>query len=152
MIGVLGNAAAQFMFGMSSQLWMLFAARALAGILSSATLPTAMAYVSDSTDDRQRSAGMGMVLGPGMGGLVADISLSPPFFLAGELSLVALALVFLFLPEPPHPESARQGKIQGLNLTALWEALRGPLGMLFFLSFMLSFAMTNSATPCSPRR
>ena len=36
MIGVFGNAISQLFFGLSSQLWMLFAARALAGILSGA--------------------------------------------------------------------------------------------------------------------
>lgn len=50
MIGVLGNVLAQVLMGLSTQLWMLFvAAGALAGILSSATLPTAMAYISDGT-------------------------------------------------------------------------------------------------------
>jgi MFS family permease len=35
---------------------MMFASRALAGILSSATLPTAMAYISDSTSQEERGA------------------------------------------------------------------------------------------------
>ena len=54
MLGVLGNALSQLLFGLSSQMWMLFASRALAGILSSATLPTAMAYIGDTSshDDR----------------------------------------------------------------------------------------------------
>lgn len=60
MIGILGNAVAQLLFGLSTQLWMLFLARALAGILSSATLPTAMAYVGDSTSERERGGGMGI--------------------------------------------------------------------------------------------
>ena len=36
---------------MSTEFWMLFASRAVAGILSSATLPTAMAYIGDSTSE-----------------------------------------------------------------------------------------------------
>ena len=56
---------------------MLFVAPALASILSSATVPTAIAYISDSTSHDQRSGGIGiigaaqgigMVLGPGIGG------------------------------------------------------------------------------------
>ena len=78
MLGVFGNAISMLALGLSTQLWMLFAARGLAGILSSATLPTAMAYISDSTDEKSRGGGMGvigaamglgMVLGPGAGGL-----------------------------------------------------------------------------------
>jgi DHA1 family multidrug resistance protein-like MFS transporter len=66
MIGVFGNAATMLFLGLSTQLWMMFTARALAGVLSSATLPTAMAYISDSTDERSRGGGMGVV-GAAMG-------------------------------------------------------------------------------------
>lgn len=152
MIGILGNALAQLLFGLSTQLWMLFAARALAGMLSSATLPTAMAYVSDSTSAEKRSGGMGvvgaamgigMVLGPGVGGLLSKQSLSFPFFLAGGLSLAALALVFAILPEPPRPEQPEEHPVSGPRLAVLWQALRGPLGVLFAMAFLLSFGLTN---------
>jgi DHA1 family multidrug resistance protein-like MFS transporter len=72
-------------FGLATQLWMLFAARILAGILSSATAPTTMAYVSDSTPEDERGGGMGLlgaaggigtILGPVMGGFLAKVSLS----------------------------------------------------------------------------
>ena len=61
MMGVFGNAISMLALGLSTQLWMLFAARGLAGILSSATLPTAMAYISDSTDEKSRGGGMGVI-------------------------------------------------------------------------------------------
>jgi len=107
-VGVLGNAIAQVLFGLSTSLGMLFVARALAGILSSATLPTAMAFISDSTSEKERSGGMGllgaamgvgMILGPGISGVLAKTSLALPFFLAAALSLLALILVILVLPE-----------------------------------------------------
>ena len=42
-VGVLGNAVTQLLFGLSTELWMLFAARALSGVLSAASpLPTTM--------------------------------------------------------------------------------------------------------------
>ncbi len=152
MLGILGNALAQLLFGLSTQLWMLFAARALAGMLSSATLPTAMAYVSDSTSAEKRSSGMGvvgaamgigMVLGPGVGGLLSKQSLSFPFFLACGLSLAALALVFIILPEPSRPTQEAERPVSGPRLAVLWQALRGPLGVLFVMSFLLSFGLTN---------
>ncbi len=152
MLGVLGNALAQLLFGLSTQLWMLFAARALAGILSSATLPTAMAYISDSTSVEKRSGGMGvvgaamglgMVIGPGLGGVLSTQSLSFPFFLAGGLSLLALGLIFLILPESPRDRSAEQHAVHGPQLNVLWQAFTGPLGVLFLMSFLLSFGLTN---------
>jgi len=88
MVGILGNALAQLIFGLSTHLWMLFAARTLAGILSSATLPTAMAFIGDSTSERDRGGGMGMMgaamgvgmlLGPGIAGFLATRWLALPF-------------------------------------------------------------------------
>jgi DHA1 family multidrug resistance protein-like MFS transporter len=153
MVGVLGNALAQLFFGFSTSLWMLFAARALAGILSSATLPTAMAYIGDVTSKEDRGKGMGMigaamgigmVLGPGIGGILAASSLSTPFFLASALSFLALVLIYFVLPEPQrNVENARATKLVGLQLGGLWTALRGPAGILFLLAFLLAFALSN---------
>jgi len=151
-IGVLGNAIAQLLFGFSTELWMLFAARSLAGMLSVATLPTAMAYIGDSTSSEKRSSGMGlvgaamgigMVLGPGIGGLLAKQSLSVPFFLAAGLSMLALIMIFLFLPEPPRAPQIQPKAVPVPQLKAMLQALTGPLGVLFVMSFLLSFGLTN---------
>jgi DHA1 family multidrug resistance protein-like MFS transporter len=152
MIGVLGNALAQLIFGLSTQLWMLFAARALSGVLSSATLPTAMAYIGDSTSDEDRSGkmgiigaamGIGMVIGPGLGGWLATRSLSFPFFLASALSFLALLLVFLILPEPARSHSEAPDQVRGHQIETIWRALLSPSGILFLMAFLLSFGLTN---------
>ncbi|MBC8335551.1 MAG: MFS transporter [Anaerolineales bacterium] len=154
MLGALGNGITMLLIGFATELWMLFAARALAGILSSATLPTAMAYISDSTDEKDRGGGMGiigaafgvgMVLGPGIGGAMSDISLSAPFFLATGLSALALILIWFALPESLALKDRQKGarKFQGPQLKTLWEALIGPIGFLFALAFLLSFGMSN---------
>lgn len=152
MLGILGNAATMVLFGLSTQLWMLFAARALAGILSSATLPTAMAYISDTTSREQRGGGMGMigaamgigmVLGPGLGGWFAVRSLSFPFYLAAGLSILALILVWLILPEPPRTPATASRGIEGNRLAYLWRTLSSPIGVLLVMSFLLTFGITN---------
>lgn len=154
MIGVLGFALTQLMFGFSSAFWMLLASRVLAGILSSATLPTAMAYIGDSTTERDRGGGMGiigaamgvgMVLGPGIAGWMATYSLAAPFFFAAGLSVFALVFIFLLLPESLPVEKRQQvgAKIQGPQMRELWEALFSPLGLLLFMAFLVSFGLTN---------
>ena len=152
-LGVFGNAISMLALGLSAQLWMLFAARGLAGILSSATLPTAMAYISDSTDSKSRGGGMGvigaamgfgMVLGPGAGGLLSGISLQAPFYFATGLSLLAMLAIWFFLPESlPAEKREVEFKLQGPQLRAMWDSLFGPLAFLFVAAFMISFAMTN---------
>ncbi len=152
MVGVLGNAIAQLLYGFSTRLWMLFAARALAGILSSATLPTAMAYIGDSTEKSERSGkmgmigaamGLGMVVGPGLGGWMAHLSLSAPFFLAAGLSVVALLMILFLLPESHAAGGARTANPKQSRLRTLVTALRSPLGVLFLMSFLISFGLTN---------
>lgn len=166
MIGIVGNALTQFLFGLvgefaalgafsdSTALALLIGARALAGILSSATLPTAMAIITDSTSDRDRGGGMGlvgaamgvgMVLGPGLGGMMSGISLSAPFYFAGGISLVAVLLTALLvresLPVENRPEKA--GRLQGPQLGEMWKALFSPIGFLLVLAFLHSFALAN---------
>jgi DHA1 family multidrug resistance protein-like MFS transporter len=153
MLGVFGNAISMVALGLSSQLWMLFAARGLAGILSSATLPTAMAYISDSTDTKSRGGGMGvigaamglgMILGPGAGGVLSSISLQAPFYFAAGLSLLAMVAIRLFLPESLAAEQRETSvSLQGPQIKAMWESLSGPIAFLFIAAFMISFAMTN---------
>ncbi len=153
MLGVFGNAISMLALGLSTELWMLFAARGLAGVLSSATLPTAMAYISDSTDDKSRGGGMGvigaamglgMILGPGAGGILSGISLQAPFYFAAVLSLLAMAAIWLFLPESLAVDQREtETKLQGPQLGTMWRSLFGPLSFLFVAAFMISFAMTN---------
>ena len=153
LIGVLGNAISLLFFGLSSQMWMMYASRALAGILSSATMPTAMAYIGDTTDEKDRGGGMGvigaamgvgMVIGPGIGGTLAKTSLSLPFFVAAALSLVALVLILIFLPESLEKDLRnRLAKVEVPNISILWKALFGPVGFLLLLAFIVSFALTN---------
>ncbi|GEM_PF-7048668 len=56
-VGVFGNAITMILLGLSSSIPMLLTMRGLAGVLSSATLPTAMAFISDSTDEKTAAAG-----------------------------------------------------------------------------------------------
>jgi DHA1 family multidrug resistance protein-like MFS transporter len=154
LVGIFGNAASMLFMGLANNLWMLFLARGLAGILSSATMPTAMAFISDSTDEDQRGGGMGMVgaamgvgmvLGPGVGGALSDISLSIPFYLASVLSLVAMILIWVFLPESLSEGLRAPSKkgIQGPQFKTMWLALLSPVGFLLGLAFLLSFGVTN---------
>jgi len=107
-IGVLGYTITLFLFGLAQNFTVLFLARTLSGILSSATQPTAMAYIGESTGQKEKSKGMGqlgamiglgVILGPLMGGFLSTDSLSLPFFVGSGLAFIALLLVIFLLPE-----------------------------------------------------
>ena len=154
-VGLLGYGIAMLFFGLATELWMLFVARGVGALLSAATMPTTMAYVSDSTSEQDRGGGMGvlgaatglgMILGPALGGLLGSESLSTPFFLTAAVCLLTLLLVLLFLPESLPAEArvrtAAQFKPKA-QVRALWQALFGPLGVLFFMAFLVSFGLAN---------
>jgi len=154
LLGAFGNAVSMLWLGFADSYGMIFAARALSGILSSATLPVAMAYISDSTDERNRGGGMGivgaafgvgMVLGPGIGGTMGDISLQAPFFFAAGVSVVAMVLIWFLLPESLTYEkrAGHAHRVRGLDPRAMWRALFGPIGFLLILAFLHNFALTN---------
>lgn len=152
MIGILGYGITMVLFGLATELWMLFAARILSGVLSSATSPTTMAYIGDSTSEEDRGGGMGMmgaavgigtIFGPALGGLLAGESLSVPFLIAGGMSILALILIAIFLPES-LPQAARQSSIKGIQLPEfkLWrQALTSPIGILLVLAFVMTTGM-----------
>jgi DHA1 family multidrug resistance protein-like MFS transporter len=154
-VGLLGYCISMVLFGLSTELWMLFVARGVGALLSAATMPTTMAYVSDSTSEQDRGGGMGalgaamglgMVLGPALGGLLGSESLSTPFFLTAAVCLGTLVLVLLLLPESLPAEARRQTKTAFKPLAQLRElqrALFGPLGVLLLMAFLVSFGLTN---------
>ncbi|HEY9576138.1 MAG TPA: MFS transporter, partial [Pseudobacillus sp.] len=89
MIGILGLSLSFFLMGLSSALWMLFAARVIGGILSAANMPTVMAYAADITTPEERGKGMGiigaatglgLIFGPAIGGVFSEASLNMPFY------------------------------------------------------------------------
>jgi DHA1 family multidrug resistance protein-like MFS transporter len=154
MIGLLGYGLSMLFFGLSTELWMLFASRALSGVLSSATLSTAMAYIGDSTSSRERGGGMGLlgaaagagtIIGPGIGGLLAKGSLSTPFFIAAGLSLVSLVLISMLLPEslPPESRDLTKRRVQFIDFQVLLRAHKSPIGFLLILAFLVTVGTSN---------
>ena len=133
LIGIAGYVVAQVLFGLATSLWLLYAARIVGGVLSSATLPVSAAYVVDMTTKKERSRGMawlgtaaslGVVVGPALGGLLSRRdwhfnwstghfkvdSFSTPFFAAALLGLLTLLAALRWLPESLPKTSAQDTK------------------------------------------
>ncbi len=101
--------------------WGLFAAVAIAratyGLLASAIYPVATAYMADITPPEDRAAGMaligaangiGSVLGPALGGVLAVVSALFPLYVAVVMSGLGCLWAVLFLREPAkHAEQAK---------------------------------------------
>ncbi|MEL1135529.1 MFS transporter [Desulfitobacterium sp. THU1] len=151
LIGLSGYGITFFLFGMAGNLPLLIAFRALSGMVSSATLPTAMAYLADITEgaDRSKSMGMlgaamglGMVFGPALGGWLGHYSFTLPFYFAGTLALLVLPFAWKLLPETlkePTKESKAKVRLH-------FGVVRDALFPLFVFGFVLSFTMAMFET------
>ncbi len=153
LLGIFGYAVAQVLFGIASNLWLLYLARIVGGILASAVLPAAAAYVADETNEETRNRGMawlgtamslGVVVGPALGGFLAQRDLhfnarfghfvvdsfSTPFFVAAILALLTLLIATKWLPESLQQQKTEQSRESGkLNWREIESRLR-PLLML----------------------
>ncbi|MCU0507477.1 MAG: MFS transporter [Anaerolineae bacterium] len=176
LIGILGYAVTFLLQGFAQNLFQFTLIRALSGMVSSAALPTAMAYIADITPPEKRAQGVGilgaamgvgMIIGPTLGGLLTHvqvnlppgiaslmqvttdasgntINLSIPFFAAALLALTASAFIFVLLPESlPVEKRGLHAEPTGSRARQLVAGLRGPMGFLFLLSFLMTFALSN---------
>jgi len=147
-ISQIGTFTGFIILGYASSLWMLVFSRVIDGI-SGANIATAQAVITDSTTEKNRTQGLGLIgaafgigfiLGPAIafGALtVTGNNYSAPAFLAAGFSLMSILLTVFWLPEtlPKEERNRTQGK-PIFSINALWEALNHPaVGFLLVLLF-----------------
>ncbi len=95
---------------------LLLASRLAGGALSSATLPTAQAYVADVTARDDRTSGMavigaafglGVIFGPGIGAALSTIHLLAPVYASSLFAAINALFVIWRLPEPERRKAPR---------------------------------------------
>lgn len=114
LLSLIGSAISYLFFGAAPTLTILFISRVASGILSSASLPTAQAYIADSTTPEKRSGGMaligaafglGFAMGPVISGIVSQhpvfgiTPLAMPAYAAAALCAVNFVFALFLLPE-----------------------------------------------------
>ncbi|MBK6766317.1 MAG: MFS transporter [bacterium] len=164
LIGLAGSAAAFLMFGLSTTLEMLFAARILAGILSSATLPTAQAYIADTTSEQDRAKGMGLIgaafgmgfiFGPAVGGILTQYGYGFPALVAAGMSALNFLWAVWKLPET-HTNRTDEGHRSLFSTGVLREvfstrALAVLIGLFFVSVYAFSQMEATFALFCEHR-
>lgn len=158
MLGLTGSIVFYSLFGVATIMksyWLLLLTRIGAGI-AGATIPTAQAYIADTTSLENRPKGMaligmafglGFTFGPLLGFLAApreDADPGPwPGYAAAILSAGALALAVFHLPESRHAKSESAGR-KWLDLEGLRAAIAAPsIGMLLVAIFVCVFSFAN---------
>ena len=162
---LLGDVVFYALFGLAQHsIELQFASRLLAGIFSSGSLAVAQAYIADVTPPEHRAVGLGMigaafgigfVVGPAIGGLLQQFDLGLPLYVASGIALLNAVFVFKYLPESRTPSAPSvSGHAAHLTpaarLAHMAQGLFGPLGFLYVLTFLITFAvacMEGAFTP-----
>ncbi len=154
LLGLLGSGVAYLVFAWSRSLTWLFASRILAGVGGS-TVPVAEAYIADVTPPERRAGnmgligaafGLGFIIGPATGGVMAGVSFEAPGYVAAALCFANALLAWLLLPEtlPPALRSGSRRPSFRYTLQGLGQAFRSPalrqVLVLYFL-FTVAFAV-----------
>ncbi len=159
-IGLIIYGCSQIIFGLATEVWVLFVGRFLTGVGAAFIMPPIMAYVADITTDEERGKGMGMLgaaislgfmIGPGIGGFLAGVDLHFPFYASGVTALVAAILSMVILPNV-KPQPKIQGDLQPDGKARphrdnLWQQLvrsvKTPYFILLIVVFTFSFGIAN---------
>lgn len=162
MVGLAGSTVFYGLFAYATSarsLPMLFLTRIGAGI-AGATIPTAQAYIADSTTLEKRSKGMALVgaafglgftFGPLLGSLAAYLGKGDPGIwpgiVAASLSAAAFSLAAWRLPESLPPEVRGRASLPArrwIDGEAWRRALSLPsVGLLILASFVCVFSFAN---------
>ncbi|MFP3917672.1 multidrug efflux MFS transporter NorA [Lysinibacillus telephonicus] len=147
-IGLFIFGISELLFGIGREIEVLFISRILGGISAAFIMPAVTAFIADITnlDNRPKALGYmsaaistGFIIGPGIGGFLAEFGTRIPFFFAGGLGTVAAILSIILLSEPHRTEENEEqisdGKV-GLN-----RIFAPKYFLAFILIFIASFGL-----------
>ena len=151
LISLLVEAAAFAMTALAGTLPMLLVARFVGG-MGASNIGSAQAVVADVTPPEQRARGMGVigaaiglgfVVGPALGGLLATLGTATPFWVAMGVALFNALLVWRFLPETRVAHEASSQR-KGARAFSGWrQALSAPVvARLILINLLFTLAFT----------
>lgn len=138
----------EFLFGLGKTIEVLFISRVLGGISAAFIMPAVTAFIADITtmETRPKALGYmsaaistGFIIGPGIGGFLADFGTRVPFYFAGALGTTAAILSIILLREPErNAENTENAPVQ----TSGFKRILEPMYLIaFILIFVASFGL-----------
>jgi MFS family permease len=164
LVSLLGTVGAFITLAGADTIFWIYVARALSGFFA-ASVGTAQAVVTDVTSEHDRASGMGligasvglgMVLGPVLGGLLATVDAKAPFYAVAVLAAANFALAWVRLPETCPPERGHAPRWRELwkllipaplRLVAAVHDARIALYLVVFLLVFTALGVLESMTP-----
>ncbi|WP_010304902.1 multidrug efflux MFS transporter NorA [Kurthia senegalensis] len=131
----------ELLFGFGKTIDVLFISRILGGLSAAFMMPAVTAFIADITDETSRPKALGymsaaintgFIIGPGIGGFLAEIGTRVPFYSAGVLGLVAALCSTILLREPERQEVPKDDRQQQSSIRKL-------LMPMFLIAFIVIF-------------
>ena len=142
-IGLFIFGFSELLFGFGKTIEVLFISRMLGGLAGAFIMPAVTAFIVDLTTDKNRARSLGymtaainfgFIIGPGIGGVLAEISTRLPFFVAAALGLIGGILSIFMLTEPKKVTEVAADKTE--VTTSNFKRLFTPI---FFIAFLVIF-------------
>jgi len=147
-IAAFGAVIGFLLFGIGGSIWMLLLGRIIQG-LTAGDLPALFAYLADITPAEQRAkrfgllgalTGVGTLIGPALGGLLASINLVLPVFVTAGIALIIAILSIFALPESLRPEN-RSGAL-ALRDVHPFSVFKGAFSRPALRGLLIGFVLT----------
>lgn len=132
--------------GVAQSLWLLFIGRFVGGI-TAATQSTASAYMADISTNADKAKnfgllgaafGVGFVLGPMLGGLLAEFGSRAPFYAAAALAFANMLFGYFVLPETVTAANKRPFEWRRANPFGAFRQMKKLPGMFpMLMAFLL---------------
>ncbi len=152
LLSLAGSGVGFLIFGLADCLALLFMGRMIAGI-AGAIIPATNAYIADITTPETRAQGMGLlgvafgmgfVLGPAIGGILAPFGYEKAPLLASTLAVFNLIFAFFRLPESLNAGVGNRSAHKRTGIKAIRDAWANPqIRILLLLHFLVIFAVAN---------
>jgi len=164
LVSLLGTVAAFAVLAAVDTILWIYVARALSGFFA-ASVGTAQAVVTDVTSEEERAGGMGligasvglgMVLGPVLGGGLATVDERAPFYAVAMLAAANFALAWVHLPETRDTTGGERRRLRELavllipaplRLLAAVHDVRVALYLIVFLQVFTALGVLESMAP-----
>ncbi|MEH7073499.1 MFS transporter [Neobacillus drentensis] len=150
-IGLAIIMVSQFLFSVGTDLWLLYVSRFIGGIGVGLLIPATMAYVADVTTIEKRGKGMGLlgasislgfVIGPGIGGFLAEYGIRVPFYASALAAAIAMIVSLLFLPESLSIAQQLVFRESSLEQNGMIHDIKRSFKVFYFVLLLLIFTMT----------
>jgi DHA1 family multidrug resistance protein-like MFS transporter len=148
-LGLFLFGVSELIFGLGTHVSVLYLSRILGGISAAFIMPGVTAYVADITSVQERPKAMGyisaaistgFIIGPGIGGFIAEYGIRLPFFFAAGIAFLACISSMFILKEPLTKEQLAENFVNNKQTNFIGD-LKKSLNPVYFIAFIIVFVL-----------